>query len=95
MTIAIDRIEKELSIPKEQLIREGIHHYLEFELRNLNAEISKIHSKWGVRSFDEFWDKLEKGEISESQCFDDLGKLEYLELKAEKIGKLLKEHAWL
>jgi hypothetical protein len=93
MTITIDRIEKELDIPKEQLIREGIRHYLEFEVRKLNAEITKICAAHGVRSFDELWDKLERGEISESECFDDLTKLEYLELKVETIRNLLKEFA--
>ena len=95
VTIAIDRIEKELDVPKEQLIREGIHHYLEFELRNLNAEIAKICAKHGVQSFDELWGKLEQGKVSESECFDDLTKLEYLELRVKKIRDLLKEHAGL
>lgn len=93
VTIAIDRIEKELNMPKGQLIREGIHHYLEFELRNLNVEISKIHAKHKIRSFNELWGMLERGEISESECFDDLTKLELLELRAETIRNLLKEHA--
>jgi len=93
MTIAIDRIEKELNVPREQLIREGIHHYLEFELRNLIVEMSKTHAKHGVQSFDELWDKLERDEVSESECFDDLTKLEYLETRAGKIRGLLKEHA--
>ena len=93
MTIAIDKVEKELGVPREQLIREGIHRYLEFELRNLKVEISKIHVRHKIRSFDELWNKLERGEVSESECFDDLTNLEYLELRAEKIGKLLKEHA--
>lgn len=93
LTIPVDKIGKELDVPKEQLIREGIHHYLEFELRNLNAEVGKIHAKHGVRSFAELWDKLERGEVSESECFDDLTKLEYLELRVETIRNLLKEHA--
>jgi hypothetical protein len=92
MTIAIDKIEKELGVPRGQLIQKGIHCYLESELRNLNAEISKIHAKQGVRSFDELWKRLERGEVSESGCFDDLTKLEYLELRAGKIRALLKEH---
>lgn len=95
MTAAIDKIEKELDVPRERLVREGIHRYLEFELRNLSAEILKIHIKHGVRSFDELWGKLERGEISESECFDDLTKLEYLELRSETIRGLLMERAGL
>jgi len=92
VTIAIDKVEKELDVPRERLMQEGIHHYLEFELRNLNAEISKIYIKYGVRSFNELWGKLDRGEVAESECFDDLTKLEYLELRAEKVRELLKEY---
>lgn len=91
MTVTLERIEKELNILKEQLLREGVRRYLEFELRSVNAERSKIHAKYGIQSFNELVAKPEKGEVSESQCFDDL-KLEYLELRAEKIQKLLEEH---
>ena len=58
----------------------------------MSAEILGIHAKYGGRSFDELWGKLEKGEVFESECFDDLTKLEYLELRADKARKILKEH---
>lgn len=92
MTVTLEKIERELNVPKEQLLREGISRYLEFELRSVHAEISKIHSKHGIQSFDELWTKLKRGEIAEFQCFDDLPRLEYLELRAEKVQKLLEEH---
>lgn len=42
-----------------------------------------------VNSFDELWGKLEAGEITESECLDDLSRPEYLELEKEKVIKLL------
>jgi hypothetical protein len=37
------------------------------------------------------WEKLETGKTTEAECFDDLSKLEYLELEKEEIVKLLKK----
>jgi len=92
MAVTVERVERELNIPKDELIKEGIRRYLEFELRSLKAEMSKILSKHRVHSFSELWDKLEGGKVSESECFEDLTKLEYLEVRAEKVESLLKEH---
>ena len=92
MTVTVKRVERELDIPRDELIKEGIRTYLEFELRSLKAEMSKILSRYNVHSFNELWDKLEKGEVSESECFEDLTKLEHLETRTEKVEALLKEH---
>jgi len=87
----IQIIEKELNIPKKRLVEEGIKHFLEVELRNLSIEIKKLSGRYGVNSFDELWKKLEAGEITEIDCFDDLSKLEYLELEKEKVVRLLQK----
>jgi len=92
MTVTVERVERELDIPRDELIKEGIRTYLEFELRSLKAEMSKILSKYNIHSFSELWNKLERAEVSESECFEDLTKLEYLETRAEKVEFLLKEH---
>lgn len=52
------------------------------EVRKMNR---KIH---GVSSFDKLWEKLEPGKITESECFGDLSRLEYLELEKEKVEGL-------
>lgn len=91
MLSLIQMVEKELKIPKEKLIEEGVKHFLEMELRNLSLQIKKLAGRYGVESFDELWRKLEEGKITESECFDDLSTLEYMELEREKIAKLLKK----
>ncbi|MEW5767203.1 MAG: hypothetical protein AB1797_06190 [bacterium] len=91
MPSLIQMVEKELKISKKQVIEEGIKHFLEIELKNLSIEIKRLSSRYGVNSFDELWRKLEAGEKTESECFDDLSKLEYLELEKEKVIKLLRE----
>ena len=89
----LQTVERELRIPKEKLIEEGIKLFLGVELKSLSIEIRKLGERYGVDSFDGLWSKLERGEITESDCFDDLTKLEYLEIEKEKIGKLLHDYA--
>lgn len=91
MPSLIQMVEKELNIPKKRLVEEGVKHFLEIELKNLSIEIRKLSGRYGVNSFDELWKKLEEGEIKESECFDDLSRLEYLELEKEKVIKLLQK----
>ena len=91
MPSLVQMVEKELKIPREQLVEEGVKQFLEMELRNLSIQIKKVASRYGVGSFDELWRKLETGKITESECLDDLSKLEYLELERKKITKLLKK----
>jgi hypothetical protein len=87
----LQEIEKELKIPREQLIEEGLKYFLEIELSNLSIEIRKLGQRYGVDSFSGLWKKLEAGEVTEAECFDDLSRLEYLEIKKEKVAKLLKK----
>jgi len=91
MPTLLERVETELKLPREQLIKDGVHRYLEVELKNLSIEISKLCFKYKVNSFNALIDKLERGEVSEEECFDALTRLEYLELEREKIEKLLEE----
>jgi len=85
----LQAVEKELNISKEKLIEEGVKRFLEVELRNVSLEIKKLGERYGVDSFNGLWQKLERGKVTESECFDDLTKFEYLETEKEKISKLL------
>ena len=91
MPSLVQMVEKELKIPRKQLVEEGVKQFLEMELRNLSIQIKKVAGLYVVSSFDELWRKLETGKITESECLDDLSKLEYLELERKKITKLLKK----
>jgi hypothetical protein len=91
MTVTVERVEKELNVPRDLLLRDGMKRYLEFELRRLEIEATKIRRKHSVKSFDDLWGKLESGKVSEAECFDDLTRLEYLETRVEKVMKLLEE----
>jgi len=90
MSNFIQTVQKELKIPKDILLEEGVKRFLELELRNISIQIKKLAGRYGVESFDELWQKLERGKITESECFDDLSRLENMELEKEKTSKLLK-----
>ncbi len=89
MSSLLQEIEEKLKIPIEKLTEEGVKQFLEIELSNISIEIKKLGQKYGVDSFSGLWKKLEAGKITEAECFDDLSKLEYLELEKKKIVKLL------
>ena len=89
MQDVLQTVEKELNIPKERLIEKGVMRFLEVELRNVSLEIKKLEQRYGVDSFDGLWEKLERGKVKESECFDDLTRFEYLETEKDKIRKLL------
>ena len=91
MAVTVERVEKELNVPRDLLLRDGMKRYLEFELRHLEIDASEIRRRHGVKSFDDLWGRLESGEVSEADCFDDLTRLEYLETRAEKVVKLIEE----
>ena len=57
----LEKVEKELNIPQEKLIEEGMKHFLQVELGNLNIEIKKLGRKYRVNSFNGLWKKLETG----------------------------------
>jgi hypothetical protein len=92
MTVSVEKVERELKISREDLLREGVRRFLEFELRRVSAEKAAICVRHSVTSFDELWGKLEKGDVEESACWEDLTRLEFLELRSDKVVNLLKEH---
>ena len=83
-------VAKKLGLPEEIILREGTRLFLENELRNVRAEITRICSKHGISSSEELWRKIEAGEFTESECLDDLMRLEYLEARLEVILELLR-----
>ena len=91
MATVLEKVEKELNIPREQLTHKEVRRFSEIEIKNLSIEILRVCSKYGVKSFDELWDKLERGEVSEVECLDDLIKLDYLETGREEMQNFLKE----
>jgi len=90
MTVIVEAIAETLGLKKEELIKNGVKAYLESELRRMNAEVIIVYNRYGVTSLKELDEKINKGELSETETFEDFTKLDHLEAKKEKIEQILK-----
>ncbi|MDI6655759.1 MAG: hypothetical protein QME59_07775, partial [Candidatus Hydrothermarchaeota archaeon] len=78
-----------LHMKKEDLTAKGIKAYLTNKLHEIRAEITSLHLKYKVSSLEELDKKINKGEFSESETFEDFTKLDYLESEEEKLRRIL------
>jgi G3E family GTPase len=90
MTVNVEAIAETLGLKKEELIKNGVKAYLESELRRINAETNIVYNRYGVTSLKELDEKINKGELNETETFEDFTKLDHLEAKKEKIEQILK-----
>ncbi len=90
MTI-VENIANKLNIDSNELIHQGIKAYLENELKAVDIEIYKLASKYGIEDVNEFLTKVEAGEISETEGYEDFFLLDNLTARRENIIKSLKE----
>lgn len=90
MSVAVEAIAEKLGLSKEELIKNGVKAYLESELRRLNAEMFVIYNRYGVKSLEGLDEKISKGELGETETFEDFTRLDYLEAKKEKVEEILR-----
>ena len=86
-------VSKVLGVDEKELVKRGVKAYLEMELRSVNAEIATICLKYGVKSLKELDEKINRGELNETETFEDFTRLDYLEDRREKIKELLRKMA--
>ncbi|HID27356.1 MAG TPA: hypothetical protein EYP22_05975 [Methanosarcinales archaeon] len=89
MVVSFEDAAAKLNMKKEKLAEEGLKAYLRARLRELRAEITKIYMRYGVFSLNELDEKINQGELSESDTFDDFTMLDYLEGEEEKIRNIM------
>ena len=66
-TIAIlSEVAEELHIPEDDLIRRGLHSYLERQLRTVQAEIFEITSRHNVSSVEDMEGRYRNGTLEEA-----------------------------
>lgn len=90
MNSLIDRVSSVLGVKASMLEREALLRYLDSELRRVTLEAKLIMTRYNVSSIKELDEKIRRGELSESNVFDDLTKLDYLLDREEKLRNLLK-----
>jgi len=91
MVVSFEEAAKMLHMEKKKLVEEGLKAYSRERLRELRAEITAIYLRYGVSSLKELDEKINKGELNESDTFDDFTRLDYLESEEEKISNIMEK----
>ena len=89
MATSFEEVATVLRIKKENLADEGLKAFLREKLRGLNAEITTIYLKYGVSSFEALDAKINKGELNETDTFDDFTRVEYLAGMKDKLREIM------
>jgi hypothetical protein len=85
----VKEISETLGVSEDDLVKRGVKAYLEMELRRVRAEMYGILSKYKVDSFRELDERISRGDLSETETFEDFTRLDYLDSVREKIERLL------
>jgi len=85
----VKEISETLGVSEDDLVKRGVKAYLEMELRRVRAEMYGILSKYKVGSFRELDERISRGDLSETETFEDFTRLDYLDSVREKIERLL------
>ncbi|MBW1933129.1 MAG: hypothetical protein JRI56_08975 [Deltaproteobacteria bacterium] len=85
----VKEVSEALGVSENELVKRGVKAYLEMELRRVKAETYSILSKYEVGSFIELDERISRGDLSETEMFEDFTRLDYLESMREKIEGLL------
>jgi len=86
----MEKVEELLNMKRGELMREGLRALLEKRFHELRVEIVTIYLKYKVSSIEELDEKISRGELSETETFEDFTKLDFFENEAEKIKEILK-----
>jgi len=85
------RASEILGVEEDVLEREALRQYILSELRRVRVELKLIMARYGVSSIEELDEKIRRGELEETEVFEDLTRLDYLLDREEKLKKLLEE----
>jgi hypothetical protein len=90
MKITLHKISKEMGIKEDEIITGGIRAYIRSELGKIEAQLYSLHRKYGIKSTADLEHKIEKGTVVESDVFEDLTRIDYLEAEKTKLQRLIK-----
>ena len=93
MTLAtteiLSGVAEELQLPEDDLIRIGVHSYLERQLRSIQAEIFAILSRYNVAGVEDMEARYRDASLDEADTWQDLQRLDHLEYKRERFQRLI------
>jgi hypothetical protein len=80
-------ISHQLQIPTDNLIQLSLHHFLNYKLRIIDAEIFEICGQYNVANVEEMDERYQKGTLDEENSWRDLQRLDHLEYKHDELVK--------
>jgi len=90
MSATLHEISKEIGIKEEDLVSAGIRAYIKTELGKIEAQLYSLYHKYGIKSTADLEDAIEKGTVVESDVFEDLTRIDYLENKKGKLQEFIR-----
>jgi hypothetical protein len=85
----LNKAAEELHIPEDDLIRKGLHSYLERQLRMVQVETFEITNRYNVSNVEDLEERYRDGTLEEADSWRDFQRLDHLEYKREQLQKLL------
>ena len=87
----LNKLSKELEIPERKILDESINIFLERELRDASAEISKIKNQFNVSKPEELKRKIEDGKLEEHPAWEQLIYWENLEKRIKVVNNWMQK----
>jgi hypothetical protein len=85
----LSTVARELHIPEEDLLKQGLRSVLERQLREIKAEIFAISGRYGISNVEEMDTRYREGTLAEANSWRDLQRLDHLEYKRDQLLQLL------
>jgi len=90
MSSSVQKLSKEIGIKEDELVAVGVRAYIKSELGKIEAQLHSLYHKYGIKSIKDMERAIEKGTVVESDVFEDLTKIDYLEAEKTKLKKLIR-----
>ena len=78
MTVMLDRIAQELTIPSRELERRSLLAYIERERRLANLDVADLQDRYGVRSPEDLAIRIEQAQVYAHPAWEELIEWEHL-----------------
>lgn len=85
----LSSVARELAISEDDLLKQGLCSFLEYQLRGVKAEIFEISGRYGVSSVTEMEAHYRDGTLEEADSWRNLQRLDHLEYKRDFLFQCL------
>jgi hypothetical protein len=85
----LETVARELDMPEDELLRQGLRTFLERRLKAARAEAFAIYGQYGVNSVEGMEARYREDTLEEDVSWRDLQRLDHLEYEMERLEQLL------